>query len=232
MRKSEDDVSLDATLKPSWFIDSDDPAVAAFAKEAAGGAATPRDKALRVFYKVRDDVPYDPYGIDMRREAFRASACLAAGKGFCIYKAVLLTACLRAVGVPARLGFADVRNHLSTERLRAQMKTDVFAWHGYSEVGLDGRWIKATPAFNLSLCEKFGVKPLDWDGCEDSVFHAYDREGRRHMEYVAQRGAFDYLPYDEIRTCFAELYPFMFEARGAAAPEADFHREAEAERAP
>lgn len=224
-------MSVGANLKPSWFIDSDDPAVAAFAKAAAGDAASPREKALRIFYKVRDEVAYDPYGISMRPEAFRASACLAAGKGFCIYKAVLLTACLRAVGVPARLGFADVKNHLSTERLRQLMKTDVFAWHGYSEAQLDGRWIKATPAFNLSLCEKFGVRPLDWDGYEDSVFHAYDREGRRHMEYVAQRGAYDDLPYDEIAACFRELYPFMFEARAGAAAGADFHREAEAERA-
>jgi transglutaminase-like putative cysteine protease len=223
---------VDDRLKPTRFIDSDDPAVAAFAREAAGSAATAREKALRVFYKVRDEIAYDPYGVDMRPEAFRASSCLAAGKGFCVYKAVLLTACLRAVGVPARLGFADVRNHLSTERLRRLMKTDVFAWHGYSEVGLDGRWIKATPAFNLSLCEKFGVKPLDWDGCEDSVFHAYDRAGRRHMEYVAQRGAYDDLPYEEIRACFAELYPFMFEADAAAAGAADFHAEAAAERAP
>jgi transglutaminase-like putative cysteine protease len=223
---------VDDCLKPTRFIDSDDPAVAAFAREAAGGAATAREKALKVFYRVRDEIAYDPYGVDMRPEAFRASSCLAAGKGFCVYKAVLLTACLRAVGVPARLGFADVKNHLSTERLRALMKTDVFAWHGYSEVGLDGRWIKATPAFNLSLCEKFGVKPLDWDGYADSVFHAYDRAGRRHMEYVAERGAYDDLPYDEIRACFAELYPFMFGAGAAAAGAADFQAEAAAERAP
>ena len=222
-------MSVEACLEPSWFIDSDDPAVAAFARAAIGEASAPRDKALKVFYAVRDQVLYDPYGIHMRPEAFRASACLAAGKGFCIYKAVLLTAALRAVGVPARLGFADVKNHLSTERLRQLMKTDVFAYHGYSEVFLDGRWIKATPAFNLSLCDKFGVEPLDWDGVEDSVFHAFDREGRRHMEYVAERGSYDDLPYDEIRDCFRDLYPFMFEGEGAAQAGGDFHREAEAE---
>jgi transglutaminase-like putative cysteine protease len=224
-------MSVEACLRPSWFIDSDDPAVAAFARKAAGGESEPRAKALTVFYAVRDEVLYDPYGVRMRPEAFRASACLAAGKGFCIYKAVLLTAALRAVGVPARLGFADVKNHLSTERLRQLMGTDVFAYHGYSEVFLDGRWIKATPAFNLSLCEKFGVKPLDWDGHEDSVFHALDREGRRHMEYVAERGSYDDLPYDEIHACFLALYPFMFEAADRPGADGDFHREAEAERA-
>lgn len=222
-------MSIEACLRPSWFIDSDNAAVAAFAREAAGGEREPRAKALKVFYAVRDEILYDPYGIRMQPEAFRASACLAAGKGFCIYKAVLLTAALRAVGVPSRLGFADVKNHLSTERLRQLMNTDVFAWHGYSEVRLDGRWIKATPAFNLSLCEKFGVRPLDWDGYEDSVFHAFDREGRRHMEYVAERGAYDDLPYDEIRACFRALYPFMFDGADRADAGGDFHREAEAE---
>lgn len=223
-------MSVEACLRPSWFIDSDDPAVAAFARRAAGGEADQRAKSLKVFYAVRDEVLYDPYGIHMRPEAFRASACLAAGKGFCIYKAVLLTAALRAVGVPSRLGFADVKNHLSTERLRRLMQTDVFAYHGYSEVLLDGRWIKATPAFNLSLCEKFGVRPLDWDGYEDSVFHAFDREGRRHMEYVAERGSYDDLPYDDIHACFRRLYPFMFDAVDRADAGGDFHREAEAER--
>ncbi len=224
-------MSVEACLRPSWFIDSDDPAVAAFARKAAGGESAPRAKALKVFYAVRDEVLYDPYGIHMRPEAFRASSCLAAGKGFCIYKAVLLTAALRSVGVPSRLGFADVKNHLSTERLRQLMKTDVFAYHGYSEVYLDGRWIKATPAFNLSLCEKFGVAPLDWNGHEDSVFHAFDREGRRHMEYVAQRGAYDDLPYDEIEACFRALYPFMFHSVERADAGGDFHTEAEAEQA-
>lgn len=222
-------MSVEACLKPTWFIDSDHPEVAAFAREAAGGAREPRAKALNVFYRVRDDILYDPYGVRMQPEAFRASACLAAGKGFCIYKAVLLAAALRAVGVPARLGFADVKNHLATERLRRLMKTDVFAYHGYTEVFLDGRWIKATPAFNLSLCEKFGVKPLDWDGYEDSVFHPFDREGRRHMEYVRERGSYDDLPYAEIEACFRALYPYMFAADGAGQG-ADFHREAETER--
>jgi transglutaminase-like putative cysteine protease len=104
-------MSVEGCLRPSWFIDSDDPAVTAFARKVAGDETDPRAKALKVFYAVRDEVLYDPYGIRMRPEAFRASACLAAGKGFCIYKAVLLSAALRAVGVPSRLGVADVRNH-------------------------------------------------------------------------------------------------------------------------
>src|SRR5574341_322846 len=62
----------------------------------------------------------------------------------------------RVVGIPARVGYADVRNHLSTPKLRELVGGDLFVWHGYAELHLEGRWVKATPAFNLTLCERFG----------------------------------------------------------------------------
>lgn len=211
-------------LKPTYFIDSDDPRVAAFAREAAAGASAPREKAVRLYYAVRDGFRYDPYRIEMREEHFRASACIERGYGFCITKAVLLAACLRAEGVPARLGFGDVRNHLATERLIELNNGDVFYFHGYTDVLLDGGWVKATPAFNIELCEKFGVHPLEFDGRADSVFHPYDKAGRRHMEYVNDRGAYDDLPFAELKETFLERCPAIFSARGG-----DFQAEAEAE---
>jgi transglutaminase-like putative cysteine protease len=109
-------------------------------------------------------------------------------------------------GIPARLGFADVRNHLSTERMRQSMQTDLFVWHGYAELWLDGAWRKATPAFNLSLCEKFGLHALDFDGVHDSIYHPFDKAGNRHMEYVNERGSFDDLPLARIAADFQRLY--------------------------
>ena len=29
------------------------------------------------------------------------------------------------------------------------MGTDLFVYHGYAELFLDGKWVKATPAFNV-----------------------------------------------------------------------------------
>ncbi len=113
---------------------------------------------------------------------------LAKGYGFCITKAVLLAAGARVWGIPSRLGFADVRNHLTSERLRWAMGTDLFIWHGFVELFLEGRWVKATPAFDRFLCEKVGVAPLAFDGTRDSVFQAADVEGNRFMEYVKDRG--------------------------------------------
>ena len=122
---------------------------------------------------------------------------------------MLLAAVARAAGIPARLGFADVKNHLSTEKLRQTMQTDVFVWHGYTELWLDGAWRKATPAFNIELCDKFGLLPLEFDGVNDSLYHAFDRAGRQHMEYVNERGSFDDLPLAQIRAVFAEVYPLI-----------------------
>ena len=118
----------------------------------------------------------------------------------------MLTAAARSRGIPARLGFADVRNHLTSEKLRAQMQTDVFAWHGYSELLLDGRWHKLSTAFNIELCARFGVKALDFDGTGDALMHPYDEAGNRHMEYIRQRGSFDDLPLEQILADFEEIY--------------------------
>jgi transglutaminase-like putative cysteine protease len=127
-----------------------------------------------------------------------------------VEKALLLAAAARAVGIPSRLRFADVRNHLTTERLRQIMKTDRFIWHGYTEMFLNNRWVKATPTFNLSLCERFDVNPLDFDGVHDAVFHEFDRKGNRHMEYLCDHGHFSDLPYEMILAAFRKHYPVYF----------------------
>ncbi len=199
-------------LAPSYYLDSDSREVANFAAKAIGEsgadpAATPVDKAIKLFYAVRDGFRYDPYGMDPRPEAFRASHVVGLATAWCVTKSVLLTAAARNQGIPARLGFADVRNHLSSEKLLERLGTDLFIWHGYSELLLDGRWFKLSTAFNVELCERFGVKTLDFDGTDDALMHPFDRAGNRHMEYVNQRGSFDDLPYEQIVADFAELYP-------------------------
>jgi transglutaminase-like putative cysteine protease len=90
--------------------------------------------------------------------------------------------------------------------MRQTMNTDLFIWHGYAEVWLDQRWIKLTPVFNIELCEKFGLLPLDWDGEHDSLYHAYDQAGNRHMEYVNERGSFQDMPVSQIVVDFKRVY--------------------------
>jgi transglutaminase-like putative cysteine protease len=214
-----------ATLAPTALIDSDHPAVIAFAQRATG--ATPRERAVSLYYLVRDEFRYDPYHIDLSVAGMRASRVLEAGYGWCVPKAALLAAAARAAGIPARVGYADVRNHLSTERMRQIAQSDLYIWHGYTALWLDGDWVKATPAFNLTLCDRFGILPLDWDGQADSLYHPYDRTGRLHMEYVNQRGSFDDMPLAQIASDFTAAYPRWV---SCAAADADFEQDAARER--
>lgn len=197
-------------LTPTWFIDSDSEAVVEFAEraldEGGGSEGDETSIAVTLFHAVRDGVRYDPYGMRYDPDAFRASSVAVSPSNWCVPKSVLLTAAARHCGIPARLGFADVQNHLTTEKLRAKMGSDLFIWHGYSELLLGDRWFKLSSAFNLELCERFGVKVLEFDGTDDALMHPYDQAGNRHMEYVNQRGSFDDLPLDDIVADFRDFY--------------------------
>lgn len=228
MKKTATD-ELGVYLQPTRYIDSDHPAVTAFAQVAAADARRDVDRAIRIFYAVRDQIKYDPYNLDLLRDKFKASTVLAKKAGYCVEKALLLAAMARSLGIPGRLRFADVRNHLTTQRLMEIMKTDLFIYHGYTEMFLNGRWVKATPTFNLSLCERFGVKPLDFDGEHDAIFHEFDRKGNRHMEYVHDHGPYADLPYDLIMDSFRKHYPMYF-AQDKSALAGDFEAEAQREK--
>ena len=202
-------------LKPTNFIDSNSPDVIRFTKTVIEGETSEIGRAVKLYYAVRDTIYYDPYRIDLSKPALTASAVLDKKFGFCITKAILLAAAARVVKIPSRLGFADVKNHLTTAKLRRLMKSDIFTYHGYTEMYLEGKWVKATPAFNISLCEKFGVKPLEFDGKNDSIFHEFDKKGNRHMEYVRDHGLYPDLPYDQMIAAFKEHYPELFTPKAA-----------------
>jgi transglutaminase-like putative cysteine protease len=200
----------EAWLAATWFIDSDSDAVASFAAGAVGSASDPTEVAVRLFHAVRDGIRYDPWCADPAPEAYRASAVARSSANWCVPKSVLLTAAARSRGIPARLGFADVRNHLSSEKLTRHMGTDLFIWHGFSELLLGERWFKLSTAFNIELCERFGTRVLEFDGSGDALMHPFDASGNRHMEYVNQRGSFDDLPLDKIQADFVAFYPHWF----------------------
>lgn len=196
-----------AYLKPTAYLDHDSPAVQAFVEEAVGDARTEADKAVRLFYAVRDGIRYDPYRISDDPTTYRASDILAKRAGFCVPKAVLLAAGARAVGIPAGIGLSDVTNHLCSDRLREAMggKT-LFMHHGYAVMLIDDAWIKAAPAFNIELCDKFDVAPTEFDGRSDALFQEFDKLGRRHMEYVADHGIWSDLPFDRVVDDFTDFY--------------------------
>lgn len=200
--------AADRFLGATSTVESTHPSIVEFSSRATRGAASDPERAVKLFYAVRDGIRYDPYRLDLTINGMKASTTLANGYGWCVSKAVLLAAACRALGIPARLGFADVRNHLSTERLRQRMGTDLYYWHGYTEMLLEGKWVKATPAFNVELCQKFRLLPLEFDGRNDSLYHPFDLEGQRHMEYVSYRGLYADLPLNDIIYTFQTEYNF------------------------
>lgn len=204
-------------LQPGIFVDSDAPAIVEFSRRVCGDETDEVAKAVRLYYVVRDSIVYTPY-FDFRSEdTYRASVCLTKGAGFCVAKAALLAAAARVAGIPARVGYADVRNHLCTRRLRALMGTDIFYYHSYAELYLRGKWVKATPAFDLALCERFGVRTLEFDGLADSLMHPYNQHGRRHMEYLRDRGSQTDVPVGDIMETFAREYPRYGRSEGETA---------------
>jgi len=199
----------EAYLRPTAIIDSDHDKVVQFARntiKAAKRNEDPTEKAVLLYYAVRDGIWYDPYYPFYLPEHYRASKVLASGRAFCIPKAALLCALGRACGIPARVGFATVKNHLATRQLIDFIGSDLFVYHGYTEFYLDGLWVKATPAFNAELCRKHHVVPLEFTGREDSIFQAYNLEKKRFMEYVAYHGTYADIPVATIVAAWEEAY--------------------------
>lgn len=205
-------------LEPGRFIDSAHPALVEFSRRNSSGTSQ-RERAVSLYYAVRDQIRYNPFLDFSDPMVFKASAVLEADQGFCVGKASLLAACARAAGIAARVGFADVKNHLTSPRLAETMGSDLFVYHGYTDLYLEGKWVKATPAFNLALCTRFRVKPLEFDGRQDSIFHPFDQDNRRHMEYLRDRGTYADVPVDAIQQAFREAYPRFYRLGRDAAKE-------------
>ncbi len=201
-------------LEPTYFIDSESSIIKTFAKEVCQDGTDPVKKAIKLSYSVRDGIKYDPYSMELSKPSMQASTILKRKFGYCVAKAIVFIALARSQQLPARLGLADVKNHINSKRLRALMETDVFVYHGFAELYLNEKWIKATPAFDLNLCEKAHIKPLEFDGTYDSIFHEFNTKGTKHMEYLKDHGYFADLPLGRILKASKKAYPLYFKNFG------------------
>ena len=185
-------------LSPTFFIDCDEPAIVGKSREFSLPAGEAREKAIRVFYFVRDEITYNAFS--PRTDAdYRASRTLSRMEGYCVQKAVLLVALARGAGIPARLRFADIRGHLTPAGFIEKRGSNLFSYHGLADLCIEGRWVKATPTYDKEYCRKAGVEPVEFDGSGDAMLPAYALDGRRNVEYVMDRGFFDDLPLEDIR---------------------------------
>ncbi|MBS0278231.1 MAG: transglutaminase domain-containing protein [Proteobacteria bacterium] len=198
-------VSARVYLAPAEYVDSDHPAIRAKSQELCAAAADDAARARAIFYFVREILYHAADFADLN--SYRASHVLKAGYGYCGAKASLFAALCRAAGLPARILFADVTNHISTPDKQKKFGTNLYAWHGYNEVRIGGAWLKVSPTFNSSLCEKIGVAPLEFDGNSDAILQAFDRAGHRLMSYDKLHGTFHDVPAKFLAAEMQRLYP-------------------------
>jgi transglutaminase-like putative cysteine protease len=205
-------ISMEHYLKPTATIDCDNQLIEEKARNLTEGFSDMPAKAKTLFYWVRDQIKYNPLVPLEVFENYRASETLKRGEGFCVEKAAILAAFARAVGIPARLHFADIRNHLVSSRLLEVMGTNLFSYHGYTELYIDGKWVKATPAFDLKMCRQNRITPVDFDGRNHALLHSHNSDGKLHIEYVKNHGHRIDVPVEEILAAWMQHY-------GAAAQE-------------
>ena len=203
---------LDSLRQPTDFLDHESSTVREFVATALPERQELSDieQACALYYAVRDGIRYEVYGADLSRTGLQASSVITAGTGFCVHKSIVYAAALRSVGIPSRIVYGDVRNHLASPRLRELVGGDVFRFHSLTSVYLDGKWVKATPVFNKLLCRLYKISPLDFDGRSDSLYHPYDEQGRRHMEFLHMHGEFDDVPYDMVIDGIRQAHPKLF----------------------
>ena len=198
-------------LAPTRFFDFETPSVQAFVERVIDDETNEIKKAVRLFYAIRDEFRYDIFGIRMTPDIYVASDVIAKGSAFCIPKASLLVATARAAGIPAVIGLSDVINHFTSPKVeRAMAGKTVFLHHGYAVMYLEGKWVKAVPAFNKELCDKTGVAPTEFDGRNHAILQEYDADNNTRMEYLKDHGYWSELPFSRIDEDFRNYYPKSF----------------------
>ena len=197
-------------LKATYFFDYEEQAVQDLIAEFKDDTLSNKEKAVGMYTKIRDLYLYDPYHISLNKEAYSASTIAKKSTGNCVEKSILLIACLRGLGIPARLHLGKVKNHIAVERLTEKFGSNELTPHGMVNALINGKWLKMSPAFNKSLCEKLKVEPLDFDGENDSFLQAYNSEGKRFMEYTADYGYFEDVPLAFMSKNVKRHYPHIF----------------------
>lgn len=198
-------------LEPTFYFDFENKVIQNLIAEFNDQSVSDKQKTIGLYLKVRDGWKYDPYSISLSKENFRASTIAQKSTGNCVEKSILLIAGLRGLGIPARLHLGKVKNHIAVERLTQKFGSNELTPHGMVNVYLNNKWLKMSPAFNESLCEKFKVAPLGFDGENDSFLQQYNREGSLFMEYTEDYGYFEDVPVEFMKQNIKEHYPHIFD---------------------
>ncbi|NER16467.1 transglutaminase-like domain-containing protein [Spongiivirga citrea] len=202
---------MEQYIQPTFYIDSDNDDIQNYTQRVTNGITDTVEQVKSLFTAVRDDFYYNPYELDLSPSGMKASAVLNKKTAYCIEKAVLLAAVLRAKNIPAKLHFGNVRNHIAVGKFVELTKSDLMVFHGCTVVWLNNKWIKLTPAFNKELCKKLNVGVLDFDGENDAVFQQFSKDGSKFMVYEHEYGEFNDLPYEMMLGEFSKYYGHLWD---------------------
>ena len=200
---------MEEYLNKTSFLQVNHPSTASFCADIQPSSSKIAI-AIALYYKVRDAFLYDPFHLDLTPKALQSSTIFEKKRAWCVEKAIVLATCARYFKIPSRLGYAIVVNHIGSDKLVHYLKREEIVFHGYTELYLDGRWIKCTPAFDKRICRISNVSPLDWDGKNDSLFQAYEG-GQQFMEYLHDYGSYNDVPIDLMNAEMKKYYPHLFE---------------------
>ncbi len=197
-------------LTSTYYFDYEHAAVQALIADIKN-MTSEKERAITAYNLIRDEWWYDPYSISLAQKSYKASTIAGKPSGNCVEKSILLIACLRGLGIPARLHLGKVKNHIAVKRLTEKFGTNELTPHGMVNLFLHDKWLKVSPAFNASLCKKFKVEPLVFDGENSSFLQQFNEEGSQFMEYIEDYGHFEDVPLAFMESNIKSHYPHIFD---------------------
>ena len=200
-------------LTSTYFFDYESDEIQSLIAEFKTDLLSDKEKTKSLYLKVRDSWRYDPYNLSFSKENFKASKIALKPKGHCVEKSIILIACLRGLGIPARLHLGKVKNHIGVERLTEKFGTNELTPHGMVNVYLNNKWLKLSPAFNKSMCKMCNVSPLEFDGENSSFLQKFNTKGTLFMEYLDDYGYFEDVPLEFMISNAKEHYPHIFDTK-------------------
>jgi len=199
---------MESYLRETTYLNYSHPSIGEFVKDINIDLSK-KEIGVQLYFLVRDSFLYDPYHLNISHEGLKASNVLGKKRAWCVEKASLLATCARKFGIPSRLGYAIVTNHIGVEKLTSYLKREEIVFHGYVELYLENKWVKCTPSFDKQICRIANVTPLDWDGLQDSMFQEFDK-GKKFMEYLHFYGEFEDVPIKLMNEEMRKYYPHLF----------------------
>lgn len=192
------------------YFDFNSEGINFFLKDFNIDSSDPKSIAISLYTYVRDAFLYDPYHLNLTHEALKSSVIVTKKRAWCVEKAIVLASCARKFGIPSRVGYAIVINHIGVEKLLHYLQRKEIVFHGYVELYIKDRWVKCTPSFDSNICRISGVEVLDFDGENDSLFQAYNGKDL-FMEYTFDYGTFEDVPVVLMNEEMKKYYPHLFE---------------------